>query len=112
MPKARTTFTLDADLVERLQRCARLQGVSVSSVLNSWLEDTGEALEYLSLRLAQEKGVVRGAVQEINAGLEVMREGYAKVRPGVGPARAARAPGRTPPSCNTGGKFTAGSTKA
>ena len=79
MPKARATFTLDVQLLEELQKCARLQGTSVSSVVNDWLADTLEGLQYLSVRLHQERGTVRTAVGEINSGLEVMREGYAKV---------------------------------
>ena len=53
MPKVRTTLTIDDTLLEALQASAKLQGVSLSSLVNDWMADTLESVQYYSLRIAQ-----------------------------------------------------------
>ena len=115
MPKVRTTLTIDDTLLEALQASAKLQGVSLSSLVNDWMADTLESVQYYSLRIAQERGNVQKAVRQINVGLDLMREGYEQAHQAgrAGAGKRSAAPARpSPPSCNTGGKVPNGRGKA
>lgn len=110
MPKVRTTISIDESVLDDWQSIAKLQGTSLSSLVNEWLDDLSESARYKALRVHQGDEDTRAAIAEINAALSVVQEGYLQAigKKGSGSDRASAQRVPLPPSCNTGGKLPTG----
>lgn len=111
MPKVRTTISIDESVLGDWQSIAKMQGTSLSSLVNEWLLDLTDSARYQALRVYQDGSKKRSRIKEINMTLAMLQEGYEAAisqAKGSGSDRASAQRVPLPPSCNTGGKLPKG----
>ena len=111
MPKVRTTISIDESVLVDWQSIARIQGTSLSSLVNEWLFDLTDSARYQAVRVHQDGSNKRSRIKEINMTLAMLQEGYEAAinqAKGSGSDRASAQRVPLPPSCNTGGKLPIG----
>lgn len=122
MAKVRTTITIDEGLWHRFQHVAQLEERSFSSTVNAWLAQVVEPAEFVAAQISGDKHASAQRLRTLMGAVEVVNDQAAAVLAKAGArSRDAQRPGaqRTaggvaaiyPPSCNTGGKVQATSTK-